>query len=172
MTVTRVSPLQAIATANVTSSHALSRTAYEVKYMDLFWDLYLPQGRLLSDYYLQHSVGSWTRAARDLYTTEPALQQALLAMSLSSLGHRNGEKDLMEAGLKHYVAALGEISAGLRHRDRRKSDALLIATRTLGLYEVMTRSSLIMPCLRPKCSHACLDALRNRRQRTGGHPGQ
>lgn len=131
-----MSPLQAVATANITSPNGLARSAYEVKYLGLFWELYLPEGRLLSDYYLRHSVGSWTNVARDLHGTEPALDQALLAMSLASLGHRNGETDLMEAGLKHYVSALGEMKGALSTRARRKSDALLIATRMLGLYEV------------------------------------
>ena len=106
--------------------------------MGLFWEMYLPGGTLPSDYYLQYSVGSWTKLARELCSTEPALNQTLQAMCLTTLGHRNGEPDLMKAGLQHYVAALGEMNAALRNAKRRKSDGLLIAARTLGLYEVST----------------------------------
>lgn len=137
LTVTRVSPLQAVSTAHVAIlPRGLARSAYEVKYFGLFWDLYLPRGQALGEYYLQHSVGSWTNIARDLDGTDDALHEALTAMSLTSLGHRHGERHLKEEGLKHYIAALSEVKAGLNDPARRMSDALLIASRALGLYEV------------------------------------
>lgn len=119
-----------------TLQHSLSRSAYETRYFGLFWDLYLPCGEAPSEYYQRHCVGGWTTFARENYKADPALYRALLAMSLTSLGHKQADQSLRDEGLRQYGRALGEIKVGLRNPKRQRSDAMLVASRTLGLYEV------------------------------------
>ncbi|KAM0327486.1 hypothetical protein ACHAQA_005774 [Verticillium albo-atrum] len=132
LTVTRVSP-----PAHDVSLHSsLARSAYEVKYLDLFWQIYLPSGQAFTPYASGYSIGGWTAVARDLFHTDDALRKSLLAMCLGTLGREGGEQWMIREGLRSYTQALGEMTSGLRSPEKRKSDAFLIASRLMGLYEV------------------------------------
>lgn len=115
----------------------LARSAYELKYLGLFWDLYLPRGPLSSDMSRRYLCGSWSSVARDLYLDDVALRKALLAMCLGTVGRHEGRRWMAEEGLKAYVAALSETTAALNDPERRNSVAILASSRALGLYEVL-----------------------------------
>lgn len=108
-----------------------------MRYLGLFWDMYLPCGEAPSEYYQRHCAGGWTTFARENYKADPALYRALLAMGLTALGYQQDNQPLREEGLRQYGKALGEMKSGLRSPKRQRSDAMLVASRTLGLYEMM-----------------------------------
>ncbi|EEY23486.1 conserved hypothetical protein [Verticillium alfalfae VaMs.102] len=115
----------------------LARSAYEVKYLDLFWRAYLPSGKAFTPYASGYSIGGWTAVARDLFHTDGALRKALLAMCLGTLGREGGEPWMVREGLRSYTQALGEMTIGLRSPEKRSSDAFLVASRLMGLYETI-----------------------------------
>ncbi|RXG50452.1 hypothetical protein VDGE_04829 [Verticillium dahliae] len=115
----------------------LARSAYEVKYLDLFWRAYLPSGKAFTPYASGYSIGGWTAVARDLFHTDGALRKALLAMCLGTLGRNGGEPWMVKEGLRSYTLALGQMTIGLRSPEKRSSDAFLVASRLMGLYEIL-----------------------------------
>ncbi|KAL5044884.1 hypothetical protein BDW71DRAFT_184976 [Aspergillus fruticulosus] len=54
--------------------------------MDLFWRIYLPNGKALSVELTQIALGKWIGAIHDLRGSESAQRKALLAISLSAVG--------------------------------------------------------------------------------------
>ncbi|KAM0281233.1 hypothetical protein ACHAQH_003664 [Verticillium albo-atrum] len=115
----------------------LARSAYEVKYLDLFWRVYLPSGKPFTPYASGYSIGGWTAVARDLFSTDGALRKALLAMCLGTLGREGGDQWMVREALRSYTQALGEMTSGLRSPEKRNSDAFLVASRLMGLYEIL-----------------------------------
>ncbi|RNJ54870.1 hypothetical protein D7B24_009335 [Verticillium nonalfalfae] len=120
----------------------LARSAYEVKYLDLFWRAYLPSGKAFTPYASGYSIGGWTAVSRDLFHTDSALRKALLAMCLGTLGREGGEPWMVREGLRSYTQALGEMTIGLRSPEKRSSDAFLVASRLMGLYELFVDSRM------------------------------
>ncbi|EGY23391.1 C6 zinc finger domain-containing protein [Verticillium dahliae VdLs.17] len=120
----------------------LARSAYEVKYLDLFWRAYLPSGKAFTPYASGYSIGGWTAVARDLFHTDGALRKALLAMCLGTLGRNGGEPWMVKEGLRSYTLALGQMTIGLRSPEKRSSDAFLVASRLMGLYELFVDSRM------------------------------
>jgi hypothetical protein len=120
---------------SVTMSDGLTRLAYEVRYLELFWDTYLPLNKDLNQQ-MTYVNPSWVDAANELYPSDGALRAALLALGLATLGRRDGQQWMMEEGLSGYVRSLRQMSEQLRKPYGWKSDALLAASKALGLYEV------------------------------------
>lgn len=123
-------------TPEVTLPASLSRSASEQKYLGLFWDMYLPEGTASVKIMARYSLASWIPAVFDLHKKDPALNKAVMSLCLGTIGSRRDVKWMSEESLKLYVDALSDMNVGLKCKTRRKSDALLLATRTLGLYEV------------------------------------
>ncbi|KAK2791235.1 hypothetical protein FQN53_006076 [Emmonsiellopsis sp. PD_33] len=91
-----------------------ARTAYQDKYISLFWTAYTPGSQHISPPTLRNSLGSWTNAIQDLYLTDDVLRKALLAISLTTIGRgRDGQKWMVEQGLEMYTGALKDMSATL-----------------------------------------------------------
>ncbi|KAH0432710.1 C6 zinc finger protein [Colletotrichum camelliae] len=118
----------------------LSHSAYEEKVLDLFWETYMPDAPTFTPGtpIVRYSHSDWAATVQDLYRTDAALRQSLLALSLGTIGRRDKQAWMIEEGLKFYCQALGELNTGLRHPTRWRSDALMVASRILGLYETIT----------------------------------
>lgn len=120
----------------ITLPDELARTAYEDKYIGLYWEAYLPNGRALPADQTRLVLGSWSSATRDLYAADDTLRKSVLAMSFATLSKREGEKWMSEKSLKYYIEALQETAVALKIPSKAKSDELLSATRLFSLYEV------------------------------------
>ncbi|KAF4814178.1 hypothetical protein CGCSCA5_v007908 [Colletotrichum siamense] len=117
-----------------------SHSAYEEKILDLFWETYMPDAPAFTPGtpIVRYSHSDWAATVQDLYRTDAALRQSLLAISLGTIGRRDKQVWMIDEGLKFYCQALGELNTALRHPTRWRSDALMVASRILGLYETIT----------------------------------
>ncbi|KAJ0273701.1 hypothetical protein Brms1b_011053 [Colletotrichum noveboracense] len=116
-----------------------SHSAYEEKILDLFWETYMPDAPAFTPGtpIVRYSHSDWAATVQDLYRTDAALRQSLLAISLGTIGRRDKQVWMIDEGLKFYCQALGELNTALRHPTRWRSDALMVASRILGLYELL-----------------------------------
>ncbi len=114
----------------------LARSAYQAKYFGLFWESYLPYGRLLPPAITTDCDGAWATILWDLSRRHPTIHQALLAISLTSAGTRDGQRWMREEGLKLYGIALAKMGTALRDPTSTKTEEMIIATRLLALFEV------------------------------------
>ncbi|KAI8237159.1 hypothetical protein K4K57_008794 [Colletotrichum sp. SAR 10_99] len=114
-----------------------SHSVYEEKILDLFWETYMPDAPAFTPGtpIVRYSHSDWAATVQDLYRTDAALRQSLLAISLGTIGRRDKHVWMIDEGLKFYCQALGELNTALRHPTRWRSDALMVASRILGLYE-------------------------------------
>ncbi|KAH6689696.1 hypothetical protein F5X68DRAFT_254157 [Plectosphaerella plurivora] len=124
-------------TPEITMPSSLSRSAYEEKYLGMFWDIYLPEGTASVQTLGRYSFVTWIPIVLDLHTKDPALNKALLALCLGTIGSRRNITWMSEESLKLYAGAVSDMNLGLKNKSRRTSDALLLTTRTLGLYELI-----------------------------------
>lgn len=115
---------------------SLAHSAYENKYLGLFWEAYLPGSKALPSGELKGVLGGWTEAIPDLYLSDDVLRKALLAMCLGTIGRRDCKKWMAEQGLKLYVEALQDMSAALSRPAKARSNALLTASKMFSMYEV------------------------------------
>lgn len=83
----------------------LARTAYQTKYIDLFWRLYLPNGQP-SPTMRKATAGGWVDAVQDLYISESVLKKTILALSVSGVGRQDNDRSLREEGSKLYASSL------------------------------------------------------------------
>lgn len=132
------------AAGDIALPDSLARSAYEDKYLGMFWESYLPGSRALSAESVRSTLGGWTNTIQDLYLTENVLRKALLAISLGTVGRRYGEKWMTEQALVLYVAALQDMSTALTVPSKAKGDALLTASKLFSLYEVRTSVSTLL----------------------------
>lgn len=119
-------------------SDTLTRAAYEMRYLESFWETYLPLNKDM-DRHVTYVNPSWADVANALYPTDGALRAALLALGMATLGHRDGQQWMMKEGLNGYDRSLRQMSKQLRKPQGWRSDALLAASKVLGLYEVCTK---------------------------------
>ena len=115
----------------------LARSAYEQKYLGMYWEVYLPNGRTFpcADE-VRHTLGGWTTPILELYQTEDVLKKSVLALCLSTVGRRDGQDWVAEEGLKLHVGALKEMTIAMRDPSRTRGDALFCAAKMFSLYEV------------------------------------
>ena len=129
----------------------LTRSAHESQYLDLFWEAYLPNGRPVPERLLRNFTCCWTEVARKLYTEDDCLRYALWANCLGNLHVRGGDRWLEAESIKLYGKALAALSGALQVPERAKSDALLVAVKLLGLFEVLdppVRGSIVTLSIR------------------------
>ncbi|GKT93743.1 C6 zinc finger domain protein [Colletotrichum tofieldiae] len=71
----------------VVQTPSLSQSAFEDKVFDLFWEGYMPEAPLCTpgSPIVRYSNADWATTVRDLYRTDIALRQSLLALSLGPL---------------------------------------------------------------------------------------
>jgi hypothetical protein len=120
----------------VTLPDALARSAYEGRYLELFWSSYLPNGRALSSDAIQDTLGGWTNTIQALYPTNEILRKTILAMAMTSTGKHDGKGSMIEEGVKLYVSALQDMSGALKKPSGANSDAILTTAKLFSLYEV------------------------------------
>ncbi|KAL2870001.1 Zn(II)2Cys6 transcription factor domain-containing protein [Aspergillus lucknowensis] len=116
---------------------SLAKSAYQVKYMDLFWRLYLPNGQKLSAEVTRLALGGWIDAIQDLHGKETVLEKALLAMSVTAVARQEGDSFLKEEGRRLYGRALQSASAAMKDPRRATSDGVLTAVRLFSFYEAL-----------------------------------
>jgi hypothetical protein len=127
--------------ADILLPSTLSNSAYEAKYISLYWEIYLPSAYSpsISERSDLVSLGGWTTTVQELYPTCQILRQAFLALSLATISRRDGEKWMADQGLKLYAEAVQGMSSVLKRRGNTGSDALVMASKLFGLYEVCFR---------------------------------
>ena len=117
-------------------SEALVRSADEERYLGQFWSAYLPNGRALPSDTTWDALEGWSNTIQALYPTDGVLKKTVLAMSLSSCGRDEGNKELKERGLRLYSSALQDMAVALRTPSKARSDSILTASKLFSLYEV------------------------------------
>jgi hypothetical protein len=115
---------------------SLARTAYQTKYMDLWWQLYLPNGQRLSKVVASNAMGGWLDAVHEMNFREPVLEKALVAMSVTAVGKQEGDPFLKEEGRRLYGKALQSMTVAMKDPRRATSDGILTAVRLFSFYEV------------------------------------
>ncbi|KAJ0274988.1 hypothetical protein COL940_009045 [Colletotrichum noveboracense] len=85
-----------------------SHSAYEEKILDLFWETYMPDAPAFTPGtpIVRYSHSDWAATVQDLYRTDAALRQSLLAISLGTIGRRDKQVWMIDEGLKFYCQAL------------------------------------------------------------------
>lgn len=118
-------------------SPSLTSSAYQVKCLDLFWGIHLPNGwSIPSEATKQALGGSWFDTVQHLCPADDILQKAALAISLNTIGSRDDNKNMRDEGLRFYAEALKESAVALSSRQwKMRGDALLAAARLFSLYE-------------------------------------
>ncbi|KAL4869243.1 hypothetical protein BDV12DRAFT_208675 [Aspergillus spectabilis] len=124
-------------TASVALPASLAQSAYQAKYMDMFWRMYLPNGQALSVEVTQIALGGWIDAIIDLHASESVLQKSLLAMSVTAVGKQENNQFLREEGRRLYTSSLQGLTLALKNPRRATSDAVLTAIRLSSFYESM-----------------------------------
>lgn len=121
----------------VTLRPTLTATAYQEKYLEMFWTLIHPPGEASESSVLRaYAAGAWTSVARDLYHDRPAVRMALLAHCLATVGRSEDKRWLILESLKFYSVALSRVRSDLLHASRWRDDAVVVASRALASYEV------------------------------------
>ncbi|KAM7185206.1 hypothetical protein V8F33_012549 [Rhypophila sp. PSN 637] len=116
----------------------LTRAAYEVRYLELFWDAYMPlKSNLGEREHVTYVNPAWADAANNLYPVDEALRTALLALGLRTIGRRDGHQWMVNEGVDAYVRSLRHVSRQLRQPKGWKADSLLATSKVLGLYELL-----------------------------------
>ncbi|KAL3448954.1 hypothetical protein BJX65DRAFT_52384 [Aspergillus insuetus] len=121
--------------SNVALLMSLARTAYQTKYMDLWWQLYLPNGQRLSKVVTSNAMGGWLDAVHEMNFREPVLEKALVAMSVTAVGKQEGDPFLKEEGRRLYGKALQSMTVAMKDPKRATSDSILTAVRLFSFYE-------------------------------------
>jgi len=78
---------------------------------------------------------NWLLQVLSLPALEPALEQALLAAGMASMGRRQGQKALMYQSLEVYTSCLSELRRAVPNTDTAGSDQALAACMVLTMYE-------------------------------------
>ncbi|KAF4893460.1 hypothetical protein CGCF415_v008583 [Colletotrichum fructicola] len=107
---------------DVVLPHSLARSAYEDKYIGLLWNAWSPCGTPSAEISANYPVYSWVSSARDLYHDDDGLRRTLIAMSLSTLGQKDGQAYSTAKGFQTYVQALSEVNLLYGTQERVQAD--------------------------------------------------
>lgn len=116
-----------------TSQASLQKSAFEVKYIDSFWEMLIPSMSSAS----RTSNRDWTRVIRDRYTSDGPFKNAMLALTLSRIGQCSGNDSVTRTGSVRYNGCLREISRTIQVQKNTCSDELIASCLVLSLYEIM-----------------------------------
>lgn len=115
----------------------LMNVAYQQQTFGQFCDSYLPKGYLIPNGGLQILAScSWMDTILHLATTNTTLRQALSAISLSSLGNRQGDDTKIRQGAECYGAAVIRLNQALQSEAVLKDEAVVPTCQLLSYYEV------------------------------------
>ncbi|KAL1648405.1 hypothetical protein SLS58_002158 [Diplodia intermedia] len=115
---------------------ALTRTAFELKSLGLFWEAYLPKSMSFTPKHTQLTTGSWLGIVDAIYHRENTMKHALLAISLATVGRQRGDSSMVSQGYASHGRALREMAYALQTTERARTDELIAASKLLGLFEV------------------------------------
>lgn len=118
---------------------SLNRSSIDMQCRALFWDLYLPHGIAeVHDDMLKkcNHLPNWTAVLLELSQSEPALDLAFSALSISRVGRSNNDLRLVKESTKIYGRALKDLQKALYDDSRMHSAEVLAACSLLGLYEI------------------------------------
>ncbi|KAF4979193.1 hypothetical protein FZEAL_4566 [Fusarium zealandicum] len=121
---------------DITLPFSLTQTAYNLRYVDLFWSAYLPGGKAFTADAMKLSIGGWINVAQDLYPTDRSLQLAMKCVSLCGVGTLYSDESLMKQGLAAYTRCMQELNQALRDPKRLKHDGILCTAKLLSLFEM------------------------------------
>jgi hypothetical protein len=117
---------------------ALTRTAYDFRYLGLFWEAYYPSGRALQTSTNSQIYGEgWTSAMQNLYSEDDALRLSLVALSICTIGRMENRPWMAAEGLRIYGVALKELDVSLKHPKRVQNVATLATVKALAMFEVI-----------------------------------
>lgn len=118
---------------------SLNRGSVDIQCRSLFWDLYLPHGIAeVHDDMLDRCKHppNWTCVIPELSLTEPCLDLAFSALSISRVGRSNNDMRLVKESTRLYGRALKDLQKVLYDSSRMHSPEVLAACSVLGLYEI------------------------------------
>ncbi|KAL1626316.1 hypothetical protein SLS56_006984 [Neofusicoccum ribis] len=112
---------------------ALARSALESKSLGLFWEAYFPGGKPFTSADARFTTGSWLTTLDASYQREAALKHALFAVSLGTLGRRQGDIQMMTQGLAFHGRALRDMARAVQSPERAWRDELLAAAKLMSI---------------------------------------
>lgn len=124
---------------NLAFTSSLDRNSIDLQCRALFWDLYLPRGIAEVHDGMLHRCNhpaNWTSVLLELSQTEPALDLAFSALSISRVGRSNNDLRLVKESTKIYGRALKDLQKALYDESRMHTAEVLAACSLLGLYEI------------------------------------
>lgn len=106
--------------------------------MGLFWDYYLPDGRMFPDSCSRYIGGSWLNDVHRLFhdENELALRKVLLALSLTTVGLKDDKPWMVENGIKLYGSGLATLALEIETRNGQVGEGALATSKILSIYEV------------------------------------
>lgn len=125
-----------LAERDMSDSKLLNGTVYELKYVDVFWEMYLPDSRNFTPEARQYSIAGWALLAQKWVHYDGALKLALGAISLNTIGQELGKKWMIQEGRKLYGAALQGMASSVQNLHRKNQNAIIMTSRILSLFEV------------------------------------
>ncbi|KAH7018202.1 uncharacterized protein B0I36DRAFT_335488 [Microdochium trichocladiopsis] len=118
--------------------HGLTRTAYVERYNGLFWSQFLPHGKKASARANDHCGSEgFLLVAESMYTSQPAVQRVLLALSLSTVGRSNRDMALVHGGVRAYTSTVQSLANMIASGLSMGSDVALILVKGLNTFEIM-----------------------------------
>jgi hypothetical protein len=118
------------------SSQALSRSTFQLRVIDEYWQIFFPKVAFSQATSLPTELmGSWAFVVQQSYMEKSLVKTALLAVTLANLSRRSGDKSLGVGAIEAYSTALREVNSSLQDQKRRRSDVLLATIKLLALYE-------------------------------------
>ena len=115
---------------------SFARTARDARFIGLFWETYLPNGRRFSPEALRYSPGGWTNTVIELHDTEPVLHYAIKALAYGAAATNEGGLQLRLKATQMHSRALVEMRKAMDDPSHYKSDAILAAARLFQYFEV------------------------------------
>lgn len=126
----------------------LMRSAFSSSIIGQFFAEYLPGGRVSSPLAaLKNGGEGFITLAEEMQPSSRPIELIMLSVSLSTVGKRDGNVEMMEAGLKYHTLALQQTSEMMKRAwapDNRA--AVKVIARGLALFEVITPSRANHDC--------------------------
>ncbi|KAI0482410.1 hypothetical protein GGR56DRAFT_185087 [Xylariaceae sp. FL0804] len=124
-------------TDDIVLPYTLTRSAYSEKYIGTFLADYFPSTQVLNTASQDYSSCDCIGTIYGLDVQAGTVHLSLLALSLFSLGQRDGDASLKAQGLRSYGYALTEVSRALSMPSHAGYEDALAASMTLSLFEMM-----------------------------------
>ncbi|CAH0002139.1 unnamed protein product [Clonostachys byssicola] len=121
----------------MSDSKLLNDPVLELKYVDVFWEMYLPDSRNFTPEARQYSIAGWALLAQKWVHYDGALKLALGAISLNTIGQELGKGWMIHEGRKLYGAALQGMASSVKNLHRKNQNAIIMTSRILSLFEVL-----------------------------------